>query len=155
MDSLRLAFAIAVVAVTWIIAVAQTPSSTASDENAIRKADTEWSQAANIDHLDKFLSFYANDASVLPFGSSIVTGKDQIRQFFTQLMSKPGFAVAFAPTKIEVSKSGDVAYEIGKAEIKMNNTQGQPITTPAKYGVVWKKDADQHWKAVADIFNTD
>jgi ketosteroid isomerase-like protein len=84
----------------------------------------------------------------------MVSGKDQIRQFFTQLMSKPGFAVSFAPTKIEVSKSRDVAYEIGTAELKLNDAQGQPTTIPAKYVVVWSKDSNRHWKAVADVFNT-
>jgi hypothetical protein len=27
--------------------------------------------------------------------------------------------------------------------------------TPVKYVVVWKKDANQHWKALADVFNSD
>ena len=130
-------------------------SNAADDETAIRKADVEWSQAANINQLDKFLSFYADDASVLPFNARMVSGKDQIRQFFTQLMSKPGFAVKFGPTRIEVSKAHDIAYEIGTAELKLNDAQGQPTTLPAKYVVVWKKDSNRHWKAVADIFNTD
>lgn len=130
-------------------------SNAADDETAIRKADVEWSQAANINQLDKFLSFYADDASVLPFNARMVSGKDQIRQFFTQLMSKPGFAVKFGPTRIEVSKSHDIAYEIGTAELKLNDAQGQPTTLPAKYVVVWRKDSNRHWKAVADTFNTD
>ena len=130
-------------------------SNAADDETAIRKADVEWSQAANINQLDKFLSFYADDASVLPFNAPMVSGKGQIRQFFTQLMSKPGFAVTFGPTKIEISKSRDIAYEIGKAQLKLNDAQGQPTTLPAKYVVVWRKGSNRHWKAVADTFNTD
>jgi uncharacterized protein (TIGR02246 family) len=128
--------------------------STTEDESAIRATDLKWSQAANISHLDEFLSFYAEGASVLPFNGPMVSGRSQIRQFFSQLFSKPGFAVTFAPTKIEVSKSRDVAYEIGTAQLTTNDAQGQPATTPAKYVVVWKRDADQNWKAVADIFNT-
>lgn len=130
-------------------------SSAVDDETAIRKADVEWSQAANINQLDKFLSFYADDASVLPFNAPMVSGKDQIRQFFTQLMAKPGFAVTFGPTKIDVSKSHDIAYEIGTAQLKLNDAQGKPTILPAKYVVVWRKDSNRHWKAVADTFNTD
>lgn len=126
-----------------------------SDENAIRKADTEWSQSANLKSLDKFLTFYADDASVLPFNAPLVEGKSNIRQFFTQLFSKPGWHVSFGPTKIEISKAADIAYEIGTAEITFNDADGHPITTPAKYVVAWRKDSNQQWKAVADIFNTD
>lgn len=127
----------------------------ASDEEAIRKADAEWSQSAKLSSLDKFLTFYANDASVLPFNAPLVTGKNNIQQFFKELFSKPGWAVTFGPTKIEISKSRDVAYEIGSAQITLNDSQGNPTTTPAKYMVAWRKDSNQEWKAVADIFNTD
>lgn len=127
----------------------------ASDEAAIRKADAAWSQSAKLSSLDKFVTFYADDASVLPFNAPLVTGKDNIKQFFTGLFSKPGWAVTFGPTKIEISKSRDVAYEIGTAQITFNDSQGHPTTTPAKYVVAWRKNSHRQWKAVADIFNTD
>ena len=50
------------------------------DESAIRKVDVEWSQAVEAKDLDKTVSFYADDASVYPPGTPIVTGKDNIRQ---------------------------------------------------------------------------
>jgi ketosteroid isomerase-like protein len=69
-----------------------------------RSSHAEWSQSATLTSLDKFVA-YADDASVPPFNDPLVTGKDNIRQFFTQLFSKPGWAVTFEPTKIEVAKS--------------------------------------------------
>ena len=149
------ALVLVTVSLSGIVTHAQISGGSAQDEKAIREADTRWSQSANINHLDEFLSFYADDASVLPFGSPVVSGKDNIREFFKGLMSKPGFAVTFGPTKIEVAKSRDLAYEIGAAQLTLNDAQGQPSTTPAKYVVVWRKDATRHWKAVADISNTD
>jgi uncharacterized protein (TIGR02246 family) len=130
-------------------------SSTTSDEDAIRKADAEWSQSAKLGSLDTFLTFYADDASVLPFNAPMVVGKNNIQRYFSALFSKPGWNVSFGPTKIEVSRSRDIAYEIGTAQITFNDAQGHPVTTPAKYVVTWKRDAHQQWKAVADIFNTD
>ena len=126
-----------------------------ADENEIRKSDAAWSHAAETKDLDKFVSFYADDASVLPFNASIAQGKEQIRQLWSQIMSKPGFGLSFGPTKIEVSKSGDIAYEIGTLELKLNDLQGNGTMTPGKYLVVWKKQPSHNWKAVADIFNTD
>src|SRR6266404_6529460 len=121
-------------------------NSTTGDENAIRQADREWSASSNIHDLDKVLSFYADDASVLPFNAPLVSGKDQIHQFFSQLMSKPGFALTFEPTQVHVAKAHDTAYEIGTAELKMDDPQGHNTTTAAKYVVVWRKRAAT-WKA--------
>jgi ketosteroid isomerase-like protein len=69
-------------------------------------------------------------------------------------MSMPGFSLRFAPTKIEVAKSSDLAYDVGTFELKLNDANGSPTTTMGKYVVVWKKQPDGHWKD-ADIFNTD
>lgn len=49
----------------------------------------------------------------LIINAPIANGKEQIRRLWSQLMSKPGFGLSFKPTKIEVSNSGDMAYETG------------------------------------------
>jgi len=125
------------------------------DEQAIRKLDKEWSVAAGSKDVDKTVSFYADDASALPFNAPIANGKDQIRQVWVHLTSLPGFALSFGPTKIEVAKSGDLAYDVGTFELKTNDAQGNTTTEVGKYTVVWKKQADKQWKAVIDMFNTD
>jgi ketosteroid isomerase-like protein len=127
----------------------------ASDESAIRAADTAWSQACGNKDLDKCVSFYADSASVFPYNAPIATGMDQIRQVWTHLMAEPGFGLSFGPTRIEIAKSGDMAYEIGTFDLKTNDAQGNATSTLGKYVVVWKKQANHDWKAVADIFNTD
>ena len=122
---------------------------------AIRKLDAEWSTAAQSKDIEKVVSFYADDASALPFNAPIANGRDQIRQLWSQLMSTPGFSLSFGPTRIEVARSGELAYDIGTFELKLNDAQGHPSTTPGKYVVVWKKQPNGAWKAIADIFNTD
>jgi ketosteroid isomerase-like protein len=124
-------------------------------EQAIREADKAWSQAAQNKDLDKTVSFYADDASALPFNAPIATGKDQIKQLWSNLMAKPGFSLTFAPTKIDVAKSGELAYEVGTFELKMNDAQGNPTTIPGKYVVAWKRQSNADWKVELDIFNTD
>ena len=124
------------------------------DEQAIRKLDQEWSAAADRKNLEKTVSIYAEEASAFPYNAPIATGKEQIREMWSHLMSLPGFSLTFTPTKIEVAKSGDVAYDVGTFTLKFNDAQGNLTSTAGKYVVVWKKQAGQ-WKAVADIFNTD
>lgn len=139
-----------------LLAAMAIPSTAQSkDESQIRKADALWSHAAETKDVEKFISFYADDASALPFNAPIARGKEQIRQLWSQLMSKPGFGLSFSPTKIEISKSNDFAYEMGTFELKVNDPQGNATSTPGKYVVVWRKQANHEWKAAADIFNTD
>jgi uncharacterized protein (TIGR02246 family) len=126
-----------------------------ADEQAIRKLDKEWSAAAQSKDVDRTVSFYADDASALPFNAPIATGKEAIRQVWAHLTSLPGFALTFGPTKIEVAKSGDLAYDVGTFELKSNDAQGNVNTEVGKYVVVWKKQPDKQWKVVIDMFSTD
>ena len=138
------------------VAMAQANAKKSSDaENRIRALDSEWSQAAQSKDVDKMVSYYSDDASAFPFNAPIATGKEQIRQLWSALMAKPGFSLSFAPTKIDVAKSNDLAYEAGTFELKMNDAQNNPTTTNGKYVVCWKKSAKGEWKVQFDIFNTD
>ena len=130
-------------------------SSGSADEQTIRKLDKEWSAATQSKDAGRMLAYYAVDGSAFPFNAPIATGHEQIQKLWAGLMSMPGFALSFAPTKIEVAKTGDMAYDVGTFELKHNDANGALTTTSGKYVVVWKKQADKQWKAVADIFNTD
>ena len=125
------------------------------DEDVIRKLDAEWSAAAQNKDVEKSVSVYADDGSMLPNHGSIATGKAQIREVWTHLLSLPGVKVSFAPTKIDIAKLKDMAYDVGTYELTMNDAQGNPSTEIGKYVVVWKKQPDKQWKVVADIFNPD
>jgi uncharacterized protein (TIGR02246 family) len=126
-----------------------------SDEAAIRETVTAWSAAAGARDLSKCVSFYTDDASVLPFNAPIATGKDQIREVWSNLMSNPGYSLRFRPAKIEVARSGDLAYEIGTFDLTLADQTGKTTAHRGKYVVAWKKQGNGEWKAGADIFNTD
>jgi len=125
-----------------------------ADEAAIRKLDVAWSHAAETKDLEGTVAPYAADGSVLPFNAPIATGDVAIRQVWSSLMTKPGFHLTFTPTKIVIAESGDMAWEVGTFELKLNDAQGNPMTMFGKYVVTWKKLGGT-WKVAADIFNTD
>jgi len=129
-------------------------SNRSNDEALIRRIDALWSQAAEDKDLDGAVHPYADDASMLPFGAPIATGTDAIRKTWAGLMAKPGYALTFVPTKIEVASSGDMAWEIGTFELRLSDAQGQPMEIPGKYVVTWRKIGPT-WRVEADIFNTD
>src|SRR5205823_14030123 len=105
--------------------------------------------------LDKLMSFYADDAVVLPAHAIIATTKDNIRKIFQKMMSIPGINLSWKATKVNVSASGDVAYTNGTYELTAPDDIGNPTNDHGKYVAVWKKQADGTWKVVTDIWNTD
>jgi uncharacterized protein (TIGR02246 family) len=126
-----------------------------SEESAIRETISAWSQAAGAKDLNKCVSFYTDDASVLPFNAPIATKKAQIRAVWSQLVSNPDSRLSWRPTKIEVAQSADLAYEIGTFDLTVADQTGKSSATRGKYVIAWKKQANDEWKAAADIFNTD
>jgi ketosteroid isomerase-like protein len=138
-----------------ILALGMGAAAPTTDEQTIRDMDAEWSRAAENKDVAKFVSFYSETGSVMPFNTPIATGRAKVQEVWTQLMAKPGFSLRFVPTQVEVAKSKDMAYDIGTFELKLNDAQGALMTIPGKYVVVWKKQKEGGWKAEADIFNTD
>jgi len=134
---------------------AGTPTTSPSaDESTIRKIDQAWAQAAETGNLAGVVAPYASDGSLLPFKAPIATGTKAIREVWSQLMAMPGYSLKFSPTRITVAKSGDMAWEVGTFELRLNDPQGKPVTMPGKYVVTWEKVSGA-WKVAADIFNSD
>lgn len=126
-----------------------------TEEAAIRKDDDAWLKAIAAKDLDGTVSFYDENASLFVPNAPIATGKAEIRKMWAQLFSVPGFALAPKTLKVEVARSGDLAYAQGTYESTANDAKGAPATDRGKFVVVWKKQADGSWKAMADIFNSD
>ena len=131
------------------------PDTQASDQSAIKDLEAQWSKAAAAKNPDDTVSYYADDGSMLPPNMPMVTGKQAVRAVWAQLMGNPGFSVSWESSKVEASRSGDFAYDIGTYQLTMNDPQGKPNSDRGKYMVVWKKQADGKWKAVGDMFSSD
>ena len=120
-----------------------------ADEKAVRDADEGWSKAALARDLDKTVSFYADDAIVLPPNQAAVTGKDKIRNlwkdFFDSLQE-----ISWKTTGVKTAKSGDMAAVTGTYEL----TTKDGTKDHGKYCEVWEKKAST-WKVGIDMFSSD
>jgi len=63
--------------------------------------------------------------------------------------------LSWKPTRVEASKSGDMAHVSGTYEFSINDASGKPFNDRGKYLEVWKKQADGNWKCAADMWNSD
>ena len=124
-----------------------TSGNASRDREALKTLDREW--AASISNMDKFMSYYAPDATVYPPGMPLATGSGPIREMLTKMGSAPGFSLTFEPTKSDVSTAGDVGYTSGTYKSTMSGA-----TEEGKYVTVWKKQSNGDWKVMEDIFNS-
>ena len=125
------------------------------ERNTLLALDREWSQVANANDVETFLSYYAPDASVYPQGMPLVTGSGPIRETTTEMLALPGFSIQFDPTKAEVGASGDLGYTTGTYQMTVDDAAGSPMTETGKYVTAWRKQSDGQWKVTEDIFNAD
>ena len=131
---------------------AEPPDTRAQDEAAIRNASRDWAAAAQAKDLDKFESFYTEDATVFLEAAPDVTGKTAIHETLAGMMQDPAFALSFETTRVEVARSGDLAYEVGTFSITGTDPKTKmPMTTKGQGVTVWKKQPDGAWKALLDI----
>jgi ketosteroid isomerase-like protein len=124
-------------------------------EQALREADAAWSKAAESKDLDKTVSYYSDDATVLPPNAPAATTKEAIRKVWQDMLATPGFVISWKATKVEVAKSGDLGFLSGTYEVTMNDASGKPVSEKGKYVEVWKKQADGKWKCGTDTWNSD
>jgi ketosteroid isomerase-like protein len=140
-------------AIAWLIAGCGKSVNVEQERTALLALDREWSQTTT--DLNKFVSYYAADASLYPQGMPVATGPDAIREALTKMSSAPGFSLHWDATKADVSASGDLGYTAGTYQMTMNDAAGKPMTEKGKYVTVWKKQQNGQWKAADDIFNAD
>ena len=133
----------------------QVPDNRAADEAAIRQIDTDWAKAAASKNVDATVAFYSADATVAPPDSPVVTDKKGIHDLWAALLGPDLVSITWEPTKIDVARSGDLAYLNGWYKMSAKDPKGTPIEEKGKMVEVWKKQADGKWKCVSDIFNSD
>ena len=137
-------------------ACASTSNTHADDAGkAIRAADAVLQKALADRNLEQIVSFYAEDAVLLPTAEPIVVGKAAIRKEWAHILAIPNFQNKSETTKIDVSSSGDMAFSMGSYVATMMGEDGNLATEPGKWLSVWKRQVDGSWRIVADTYNTD
>jgi uncharacterized protein (TIGR02246 family) len=117
--------------------------------------DTDQAWSATVHDAEKFVSFFADDASFLAPDMPLAQGKEAIRAAADQMLALPGFDVTWKASKADVAASADFGYTLGTYQLTTNDAAGKPVTSVGKYVTVWKKQDDGQWKVVADCFNPD
>lgn len=90
---------------------------------------------------------YTADARILPPGAPMVSGRDGIKQFWSNAVQGLDAKSALL-SSVDVMPAGDGVVEIGTAVL----TAGSGARMEAKYVVYWRQE-DGRWKWHVDIWN--
>ena len=147
--------ALAAAAIATSCAPATVPDTSAAGETQIRSLDEQWSAAAAKNDLEGTLSFYADDAVLLPPNMPIAKDQKSIRESWAGLLG-PNTAVSWKVSRVEVAKSGELGYLYGTYQLSIKDPKGGPaMTDTGKILEVWKKQSGSKWKCIVDTYNSD
>lgn len=110
--------------------------------------NTEVFGKRNFDTLDQI---YTSDARILPPGAPMISGRSEIKRFWSNLVQSVNAKSAVLES-VDLIPAGDGVVEIGRAALSVE-AEGQTHEMEVKYVVHWKQE-DRRWKWNVDIWNT-
>ena len=130
----------------------QTADAHDADIQALKDNEAQWNKDFQSKDVEKLLAHYTDDAVLISPGSPASHGKDAIRTALSEMAGDNALMLSFAADRVEVAKSGDMAYTEGSYTMTMTDpATKKPISDKGSYVTVYKKQADGSWKAVSDI----
>ena len=133
---------------------AETPKAdTAAITAAVDSINKAFTAAIAARDTESVVSFYADDAEVLPPGSPRASGKDGIRAAWVGFLRIPDLSLTPQSVKVLNSDAGDLVVDVGSYTMKAKGPKG-PIEDVGKYVTVYRK-TDAGWRIVVDTFNSD
>jgi ketosteroid isomerase-like protein len=128
----------------------------AAEKERLLRRDSEWAHAASegrdVDHI---LSYWTDDAVVLPPGLPPVVGKAALRQYVEGSMQIPGFRITWESKDVTFSPDGQLAYMFSRNEVTVNAPDGTPIITEGRAVTIWRRESDGEWRCAVDIWNAE
>jgi ketosteroid isomerase-like protein len=146
-----------VIAALLVFAISCTTSSPGvrtqdADVKAIKDDQIQWLKDFDSKDLDKIVSHFSDDAIVIDKGAPPVKGREEAKKLYKDAVADPASSLKFSPLRIEVAKSGEIAYVLGsyRAVSSIPNTT-KTTEDRGTYISIYKKQSDGSWKDAVDI----
>jgi ketosteroid isomerase-like protein len=122
------------------------------EADAIRVGEVQWNASIAAKDVAGYMTHYAPNVIMMNPGENAVSGSQAAQTAINETFKDPNFSLIFSADRIEVSKSGDMAYSQGHFTVSQTDpTSHAKVTQTGSYVTVYEKQADGSWKAVADI----
>ena len=121
-------------------------------EDLLLQADREFAQAAAARGAEGFISFFAEEVTLLGKEGAPIVGKAAASAVIRRGWALPQYTLTWTPLHAELAKSGELGYTYGTYERKFLQ-DGKPFRETGKYVTAWKKQRDGKWKVILDLGN--
>src|SRR5262249_54963974 len=97
-------------AASLLLGCSPAPFDAKAEGGKLLARDAEWASAASAGHdVNKIVSYWSDDALLVPQGQPIAEGKTAIRAFVVSSLATPGFHIAWKSEKPVFSPDGKFA----------------------------------------------
>jgi ketosteroid isomerase-like protein len=139
---------------SMVAGCAALPFDPATEGQKLMRRDAEWADAASAGKdVDRIVSYWSDDATVIPQGQPVAQGKAAIRAFVTSSLQIPGFKIHWVSEKVTFSPDGKLAYMHGTNTMTVPGPTGAPMTLTGRGITIWRLEPDGQWRCVVDIWN--
>jgi len=119
----------------------------------LSQMNKDFAKALNEKDAEAASLLYAEDASLLPPNESIVTGRENIKNYWQGALDAGTTNVSVST--ISTGSSGDLGYEIGHFELSYPGPDGNMIVEKGKYTELLKRMPDGKWISIYGMWNSD
>ena len=125
---------------------------TATPEELLQM-NKDFAKALNDKDAEAASLLYAEDASLLPPNESIVTGRENIKNYWQGALDAGTTNVSVST--ISTGSNGDLGYEIGRFELSYPGPDGNMVVEKGKYTELLKRMSDGKWISIYGMWNSD
>ncbi len=135
-------------------APAPAPIDTAALGAKLLARDSIWAATAFAGkNIDSIVSYWSDDAIVVPPGQPSYVGKAAIRAYVESALKLPGFSINWKSENPVFSPDGKTAYMTSVQTVTMKGGDGKTATFAGRGVTIWRLDADGQWRCAVDIRN--
>jgi uncharacterized protein (TIGR02246 family) len=118
-------------------------------DQAVEKANSDWAAAMKTGDAATIVAPYAEDGIFVAIDGSCIRGRAEIEKMYRERFERNGFAVS---TKIEprsLTMDGELAFELGYAEVGIKK-DGTTRVNGGRYFTVWQRISGD-WKIIRNL----
>lgn len=124
----------------------------ATDIAAIKALSAARAKAFNDGNADSIAAAFTESGLLMAPGTNSTTGRAAVRQYYQHIFDE--YKTFLESGYAEVKVSGDLAYGVGFAKVKLvAHNGGDTLVSTAKYVNILQRQADGSWLTTHDIWN--
>jgi len=152
---LRMMVLVAALATLFVWPWAAAQQKQKGERELLLQLDHDFDAATAEKGIEGWLSYFAENGSMLPPAGPPVTGPEAIRKTMGLALADPHFPLRWQPRRAEILVPGVLGYTLGRYSQKRKRPDGKTLLEQGTYFTLWRKQQDGSWKIVLDTGSPD